>query len=51
MRATVREVATFFPTAIISGRGRQKVSFDKNFLLSYGSLCPALPSKIYTVVA
>ncbi|KAH8942155.1 hypothetical protein BDL97_14G083800 [Sphagnum fallax] len=25
MRATVREVATFFPTAIISGRGRQKV--------------------------
>jgi trehalose 6-phosphate phosphatase len=25
MRATVHEVATYFPTAIISGRGRQKV--------------------------
>jgi trehalose 6-phosphate phosphatase len=25
MRAIVQEVATFFPTAIISGRGRQKV--------------------------
>jgi trehalose 6-phosphate phosphatase len=25
MRATVHDVATYFPTAIISGRGRQKV--------------------------
>lgn len=26
MRAAVSEVATYFPTAIISGRGREKVS-------------------------
>ncbi len=34
MRATVKEVATFFPTAIISGRARPKVSLPYYLLLT-----------------
>jgi hypothetical protein len=41
MRATVHEVATYFPTAIISGRGRQKVC--ECWQHSLQSYYPSLP--------
>jgi len=34
MRAAVSDVATYFPTAIISGRSREKVSY-KAYLIFY----------------
>jgi hypothetical protein len=47
MRATVHDVATYFPTAIISGRGRQKVcECWQHSLQSYYPSLPDLLSEV-----
>jgi hypothetical protein len=46
MRAAVRDVATYFPTAIVSGRCRDKVHFTDHLIFCFHCflLCFLLPA-------